>query len=500
MAGVVGWRSSSNNRSRAYGMMLLLAFGAAVFGVLILHKLRERRLLNILIKDKDRDILALQLLLRKERDASKELRIKFEEMKVTAVTLRNQKAELTNRLVQMQSITVSLREEIKSLDAALEEKENKIKVLEDREKNKPKEDIQALKDALTQKEAEIEELKQRLAKQFKVLSVRPDYPSQALVNLTAGKEEGGPSQDGQVRKPMEYQNGEGSTKAVDVGDDKNEEHRDQERHSVDNGVLNRKIENSGKHVKVEESERDAAEEGLNFVRLNNTKSEKVKISSNDGESPVKVDGGKEEEFSGAAQMQKQEKHQNEEESANPEQRSSKYSQNGVDSMTRDKGDQKKKSKRRRVISIGNELKLSVNPNLSMGNEGRYHSGLGSERKKASTGSIDLEKLENPPSTDTVGKGEKLDGKKTIAAFVKEKELDTTGTSQYERSSESAKNSDKNPVGANGLVLGSNSGKSREGNNVTMRDEELTDLPRSSLSEVHDLQRVKQKKKNHLISI
>lgn len=41
--------------SRSYGLMLMFAFafGAAVFGVMTLHKLKERRLFNLVLKDKE---------------------------------------------------------------------------------------------------------------------------------------------------------------------------------------------------------------------------------------------------------------------------------------------------------------------------------------------------------------------------------------------------------------------------------------------------------------
>lgn len=55
--------SSSNNRGRPYGLMLVLAFGAALVGVMVLHKLRERRIFNLLIQDKDTQLISLHLAL-----------------------------------------------------------------------------------------------------------------------------------------------------------------------------------------------------------------------------------------------------------------------------------------------------------------------------------------------------------------------------------------------------------------------------------------------------
>ena len=52
-----------NHRARPYGFMLMLAFGAALLGAMMLHKLGERRVFNLLVKEKDQELLALQLLL-----------------------------------------------------------------------------------------------------------------------------------------------------------------------------------------------------------------------------------------------------------------------------------------------------------------------------------------------------------------------------------------------------------------------------------------------------
>lgn len=52
-----------SGRGRSYGLMLILAFGAAVLGVMVIHKLRDRRIFNLLVKEKDRQLISLQLLL-----------------------------------------------------------------------------------------------------------------------------------------------------------------------------------------------------------------------------------------------------------------------------------------------------------------------------------------------------------------------------------------------------------------------------------------------------
>lgn len=50
-------------RGRPYGVMLLLAFVAALLGVMALHKLREKRIHNLLVRDRDRELFSLHLLL-----------------------------------------------------------------------------------------------------------------------------------------------------------------------------------------------------------------------------------------------------------------------------------------------------------------------------------------------------------------------------------------------------------------------------------------------------
>lgn len=58
-----GNNGGGGNRGRPYALMLLIAFGAALVGVMVLHKLRERRIFSLLLKEKDHQLLSLQLLL-----------------------------------------------------------------------------------------------------------------------------------------------------------------------------------------------------------------------------------------------------------------------------------------------------------------------------------------------------------------------------------------------------------------------------------------------------
>ncbi|KAL5581915.1 hypothetical protein UlMin_014357 [Ulmus minor] len=188
MAYSKGNGSGSSSRGRAYGMMLLVAFGAALLGVMILHKLRERRIFNLLIKDKDRQLFSLHLLLQKERDYVKEVKRKNEEMKAKIYSLRTQKMELDRRLIERHSTIDSLKDELKNMEAAIEEKQNEIRTLRlqdqmgtrDGGNNDPQ--AMALLESLKQKEAEIQDLKRGSAK---IWSVSTDDPLNPPVNQTA---------------------------------------------------------------------------------------------------------------------------------------------------------------------------------------------------------------------------------------------------------------------------------------------------------------------------
>ncbi|PON80567.1 hypothetical protein PanWU01x14_001230 [Parasponia andersonii] len=186
---------SSNSRSgRPYGLMLILAFGAALLGVMILHKLRERRIFNLLLKDKDRDLFSLHLLLQKERDFVKEVKRKNEEMKAKIYSLRTQKMELDRRLIEMQSTIDSLKDEQRTMEAAIEEKQNEIMLLriqQEMDNEKESSQLVALTERLKQKEAEIEDLKHRLQYPEKVWSVSTDDPSNPPLNLTMAEDQKG---------------------------------------------------------------------------------------------------------------------------------------------------------------------------------------------------------------------------------------------------------------------------------------------------------------------
>ncbi|XP_061359015.1 uncharacterized protein LOC133303151 [Gastrolobium bilobum] len=161
-----GFHSSNggNNRGRPYVLILLITFGVALLGVMVLHKLRERRIYNLVVKEKDHQLLALQLFLQKERDRTKELRGKNEEMKAKIYALRSQKMELARTVAEMQSTMDSLKDEQKVMESAFEEKQNELRMMQEKGSNlgQGSSEIIALRENLKQKEAEIKDLKHRL--------------------------------------------------------------------------------------------------------------------------------------------------------------------------------------------------------------------------------------------------------------------------------------------------------------------------------------------------
>ena len=56
-----GTMMAGNNRKKSYGLLLLLALGAAFLSVIVLQKLRERRVLGLLLQDREHELLAFEL-------------------------------------------------------------------------------------------------------------------------------------------------------------------------------------------------------------------------------------------------------------------------------------------------------------------------------------------------------------------------------------------------------------------------------------------------------
>jgi vacuolar-type H+-ATPase subunit I/STV1 len=54
---------NNNKRVPSYLLLVLLAIGAAALSVGILHKMRERRVLTVLLDERDQQLISLQVLL-----------------------------------------------------------------------------------------------------------------------------------------------------------------------------------------------------------------------------------------------------------------------------------------------------------------------------------------------------------------------------------------------------------------------------------------------------
>ncbi|CAA0816197.1 Unknown protein [Striga hermonthica] len=119
-----------------------------LLGVVGLQRLKERRLLDRLIKEKDGQILSLHLLLQKEKDHSQEIKRKTEEMRTKMYNLRARNTNLNARISSMQSAISSLKDEQRAIELHLHETQNEAK--------------SALIETSRRKESEIEELKNHL--------------------------------------------------------------------------------------------------------------------------------------------------------------------------------------------------------------------------------------------------------------------------------------------------------------------------------------------------
>ncbi|KAG9145478.1 hypothetical protein Leryth_019834 [Lithospermum erythrorhizon] len=180
--------NNNGGRGRSIGLLFLVAFGIAIFGVILVHNLRERRMVNLVVKEKDHQLISLQLLLQKERENVKEAKSKMESMKAKMHTLRNQNMEMSSRLLEMQSTISSLKDDQRAIEIALEEKRIEIDQLRERSEESNNENIHAktLSEMLKQKEAEIEELKRYRGLPLEALSVSSDDSS---VNETSNATE-----------------------------------------------------------------------------------------------------------------------------------------------------------------------------------------------------------------------------------------------------------------------------------------------------------------------
>ncbi|KAM7276848.1 hypothetical protein ACFE04_018714 [Oxalis oulophora] len=287
--------NGSNIRRRYVLLMLLLAFGAALLGVMILHKLRETRIFNLILNDKDQQLLSLTFLYKKEKDYTKELKTKTQHMKANLLTLRTEKMELDRRVLELQSTIASLKDEEKTMESTMEEQQNEIKMLRAKDVDLREETPQVvdLTKMLKQKDAEIEDLKHRLQLSVKVWSVSTDDPSNPPVNLTMSTEqkENGEESNSRFDEATNYKEGswDAETKfkdidAVTVGD------KNSDNINMTGKVELEKLEisqeeagnfHNGQRKRNEYSQHDGLQmTGREIVIRNETKDDGVFMSSN----------------------------------------------------------------------------------------------------------------------------------------------------------------------------------------------------------------------------
>ncbi|KAJ0631607.1 hypothetical protein HanLR1_Chr17g0655841 [Helianthus annuus] len=135
--------------------MVAVVILVGVIGVMVVQKVKDRRLFNLVIKDKDRQIFSLNLLLQKERQYAKENKRKNQDLNAKLYSLRTQKIELTNKMMEMRSIIGSMKDEHRALELAIDEKQNEI----------------------NQKESEIKDLKNSRRMPLKIWSVGSNVTS-----------------------------------------------------------------------------------------------------------------------------------------------------------------------------------------------------------------------------------------------------------------------------------------------------------------------------------
>lgn len=140
-------------------LLLLLAIGAAMLSVGILHKMKERRVFSILLQEREQQLISLQVLLEKEKEISKEMRRKADELEAKTSILSIERTELKNKVMNSETTTTYLTNTQKELEAALVEKESHINQMKEIAAASGPDQMAAIKELLQQKEAELEEIK-----------------------------------------------------------------------------------------------------------------------------------------------------------------------------------------------------------------------------------------------------------------------------------------------------------------------------------------------------
>lgn len=129
------------------------------------HKIRDERLSNDIISEKNAEIERLQEQLQKERVTLDDVHGKLEELHKYTDMFRSEKVKLTNQVNELEIVKNAFEERQIRLQSILQNKEDQINQLknQEREFSENKAKIQALTELLDKKENEIKEIKAHLA-------------------------------------------------------------------------------------------------------------------------------------------------------------------------------------------------------------------------------------------------------------------------------------------------------------------------------------------------
>ncbi|KAG0485325.1 hypothetical protein HPP92_009404 [Vanilla planifolia] len=161
-----------NNSKRPYSLLLLLllAIGTAMTCAVVLHKLRDSRLLGLLLQERERKLLEYQGLLQRERETSQDMKRKLYDKEAKEDALKNQQLVLTDKLSETEKTVARLKEMKTELEEALEEKRTQIDKLTDKAEQLGSTNLQVanLTALLKQKEAEVVEMQRIITKESQV--------------------------------------------------------------------------------------------------------------------------------------------------------------------------------------------------------------------------------------------------------------------------------------------------------------------------------------------
>lgn len=129
------------------------------------HKIRDERLSNDIISEKNAEIERLQEQLQKERVTLDDVQEKLKELHKYTDMLRSEKVKLTNQLNELEIVKNAKEERHIRLQSLLQNQEDQINQLknQEREFSENKSKIQDLTELLGKKENEIKEIKAHLA-------------------------------------------------------------------------------------------------------------------------------------------------------------------------------------------------------------------------------------------------------------------------------------------------------------------------------------------------